>query len=248
MIKKVTVLVMLVFAIRGNVMASALPEFPFIGVRGEAEIDVKPDVVKLRFDVVAFSEKPGEALQQTQQRSSQLVALAEELGIPKENIESYGLVNETIRQSNRKNGYQPTEILGYEVSQSFSIKMTQLDKYSIFIDRLIALGNVTRVTPSFDVQNRDEIRRGLIAEASKDARQKAEALANAMGVRIKSVFAINQGTTFQSYFATFGLQEKVMSDQPRVLALASMDHLSSNMLVPRSITIKNEVNVVYKIK
>ncbi len=116
--------------------------------------------------------------------------------------------------------------------------MTQLEKYSIFIDRLVALGNVTRVTPNFDVQSRDEIRHGLIAEASKDARQKAEVLANAMGVRIKSVFAINQGTTFQSYFAKFGLQEKVMSDQPRLLALASMNHLPSNMMVPRTITIK----------
>ena len=160
-----------------------------------------------------------------------------------------GIDTDIKRDVNRDSGYKRTTILGYEVSQTFKLEITDLSNYSTFIDRLITLGNIDRIYPKFDVTNKKEIERELVAEAGKDARQKADDLANAMGVKVKSVYAINQDESFNYYFAKFGLQEtvKVGGELYADMAMGAPDR-SMNMMVPKYIRVEKKVNVVYKIK
>lgn len=235
------------FLFSTQLLASSLPEFPFIGVEGKAESEVAPDIANVRFVLIEFSEKQNEALNVIKQRSSQIIEIAREFNISDDSIVSTGIESQIKRHVNRDGGYNQTKILGYELSQSFSIKIQDVSKYSAFVDKLISVGNVGRISPSFDVSNRKEILRALVAKAGKDAKQKADDLANAMGVKIKSVFAINQDESFQHFFARFGLQEQGLSGSTFRADRVS-DHGSINMMVPKSIKIEKKISVVYKIK
>lgn len=232
-----------------QVLASALPDFPFVGVQGHAIKEVEPDTASVGFTILAFSEVADDALKTVQKRSNDVIQLAKEFNLEDNQVISLGIHNDIKRDVNRDSGYERTSILGYEVSQSFKLEMTDLSNYSAFIDRLITLGNIDRIYPIFDVTNKKEIERDLVAEAGKDARQKADDLANAMGVKIKSVYAINQGESFNYYFAKFGLQEtvRVGGDLRAEMAIAAPDR-SMNMMVPKSIKVEKKVNVVYKLK
>lgn len=231
-----------------NLYASSLPDFPFIGVQGSAKRDVQPDIANIGFGLIAFSEDSEQALNTIKQKSAEILKLAGEFNIPNESIVSMGIDNEIKREVNREQGYNRTNILGYEVSQSFSIKIIDTSKYSAFVDRLIATGNIGRISPNFDVSNRKEIERSLVAEAGKDAKQKAEDLANAMNVKIKSVYAINQDTSFEHFFARFGLQEQAPSGGVLNSIAYDRTEASMNMMVPKAIQIKKNISVVYKIK
>ena len=232
-----------------QVLASALPDFPFVGVQGHAIKEVEPDTASVSFTILAFSEASDEALKTVQTRSADVIQLAQEFKLEQDEVISMGIDTQIKRDVNRDSGYKRTTILGYEVSQSFKLEITDLSNYSAFIDRLITLGNIDRIYPTFDVTNKKEIERELVAEAGKDARQQVDDLANAMGVKVKSVYAINQGKSFDYYFAKFGLQEtvKVGGDVYASMAMGAPDR-SMNMMVPKSIRVEKKVNVVYKIK
>jgi len=240
---------MLVLLLPMRAFASSLPDFPFIGVQGSAEIEVAPDIASVGFRLIEFSEKPDKALNTIKERSSKIIEIARDFNISDESIISTGIESHIKRQVNREGGYNTTNILGYEVSQSFRIKIEDVSKYAVFVDKLISIGNVGRINPSFDVSNRKDILRSLVAEAGKDAKQKADDLANAMGVKIKSIFAINQDESFEHFFARFGLQEQAPSGEG-VLSSIAYDRAngSINMIVPKAIKIEKKISVVYKIR
>lgn len=237
------ILVLMFLILPFKLMASSLPEFPFVGVDGVAEIEVAPDTATITFRVVAFSEKEDEALKTVNSRTSDLFDIAKEHGINKNSIISMGIDVQIKRQVNRESGYNQTNILGYEVTQVFKVELDDLSKYSSFSDKLISLGNVAGINAVFDVKNRKQILRSLVAEAGKDAKQKAQDLAAAMEVKLGSVFALTESKSFNSFFANFGLDGQLGA----VSASIAYDR-SANMMVPKSIAIKKNISVIYKLK
>lgn len=249
MIKKLLFSATLILLFSSSSFASSLPDFPFIGVKGVAEIEVAPDVVAISFELLEFNEKPDEALQNIKNRSSQIVKLAREFGVADNAIISTSINSEIVRQVNREHGYDQTNILGYEITQDFTIDIEDLSIYSMFVDKLISVGNVNRVYPKFDIANRKETLRDLVKKAGEDARNNADDLANAMGVKIKSVYAINQDSSFENFFASFGLQEVAPSTDREVMTVTGRrGSISLNMMVPKSIKLSKRIGVVYKIR
>lgn len=118
------------------------------------------------------------------------------------------------------------------------------------MDELILVGNIGRINANFDTRNRKEITRNLVKQAGEDAKQKANDLADAMSVSLKSVYAINQDTSYEHFFAKFGLQEKIRSGGIAHMMLHSptQSNDSLNMMIPKSITLSKTISVVYKIK
>ena len=62
MIKKLFIALVLTTLLTANAFGSSLPDFPFIGVQGIAEIDVKPDIAEVSFSLIDFTQTPENAL------------------------------------------------------------------------------------------------------------------------------------------------------------------------------------------
>lgn len=225
-----------------TVFGSDFPDFPFLQVTGVAETEVAPDKVELSFSLVEFGKDPEKAMITVSNRGEKILELSNKYNISKDRIISYGIDKSVTRA--RNSNYQKLEILGYEVSQSFKITILDISKYPEFVNSLVGMPNVSNIQASFDVKDKDEILRSLVKKAGDDAKRKADDLAAGLGVSIKSVYAINQDTSFATFFANFGV-----SEVSRYLAdVASPVGQSFNMFVPKSIPITKSVNVIYKIK
>lgn len=221
------------------------PDFPFILANGEAAIDVKPDRAKISFTIVEFDKDPKLATTAVSQRGGEIIKAAAEYGVAKDQITSTAIQKEVRRA--RDQNYAALDIQGYEVSQNFTIELKDTSRYSALADKLLTLKNVANLNTEFDVSNRDEITSKLVETACRNAKKKANDLAAGLDVKLGQPFAVTQDSDFSSLTAAFwasGGREPIATGFAKS-EMRSSD--SSNMFVPKSINIRKQVNVVYKI-
>ena len=177
--------------------------------------------------------------------------LANKLGITPQYVTSTEYSKSTKRKQSEH--FEDLEILGYEVTQTFTVEINNIIQYSPFVDQLLGMMNVGNIRTAFDVANREEIDSELLTKATKNAKQKAEDLAKGMNVKVGSVFALTQDYSFASFEAVFGAPEhQSYSAPPDFVPPPSFDFVpdqeGSNMFIPKTIELKKAVSVVFKIK
>ena len=77
--KYICTAIFLLFIMGVAAHASELPEFPFISAKGEAEIEVAPDIATVSFIVIHFEEDATNALKVVRDRSAEIIAFFDEL-------------------------------------------------------------------------------------------------------------------------------------------------------------------------
>jgi len=236
--------VALILLTTSSVMASNLPDFPFVLVTGKAKIEVAPNIAHINLSLMAYDADPEKALATVGNRGRDIVALLNKLHVKKSDIKSYNL-NKQIRRE-RSNSYGQGKISGYEVSQRFEVALRDIKHYSLVMDKLIAMKNVNNVNINFDVTNRDELVQSLVRNAGKDAKRKAQDLAAGLDTELGSVFAATQDSSFNEFFARFGLREDNMGHIESMKMSARAGHY--NMFAPETIELRKTINVVYRLK
>jgi len=224
-------------------IAGDLPGFPFVSVSGVAEVDIPPDEATISLVIMEFNEDSETAMAVVVKRGAEIISSAREFNISMDDISSFSVDKSVVRARNME--YQSMEILGYEISQEFNIKIKDISVYSDFSDRIVAMQNVSNVSASFDLSRRDEILRRLVKEASQDARRRAENLANGLGVKVASVFSISEDFDAGIPSARFNADEK------RVMMFAASAEQGAdtfNLFVPKTINLSKTVNVIFKIE
>jgi uncharacterized protein YggE len=238
--KYIGIIVALLFC--QSAFSANLPDFPFVVSVGSSEQDVKPSMATIQLGVTAFEQESDLALKNVNLASSSVMGVLKKYGVPVENVEASDIEKSTKRK--RDSEYNTLDILGYEVSRSITVRLENLSKYSELMSDLVAINNVSGARTVFDILNRKEIEEKLMEIASKDARNKAEKMAESLGTKVQSVYAISQASNFSEFFATFGARsEQIMADM-----VYSEGSYNTVMFVPKSINIKQGVNVVFRIK
>jgi uncharacterized protein YggE len=235
--------IILMLLTTGSVMASSLPNFPFLLVTGEAKIEVSPNIAHINLNLMTFDVDPENALVTIGSRGRDIVELLNKLEVKKSDIKSYNLNKQTRRE--RSNNVGQGKISGYEISQRFEIALRNIKHYSLVMDQLIAMKNVSNVNINFDVTNRDELVQSLVRSAGKDAKRKAKDLAAGLDTQLGRVFAATQDSSFNEFFARFGLRQENMG---RVSAMKMSDRAGKyNMFAPETIELRKSINVVYRL-
>jgi uncharacterized protein len=236
------VLLSLLICISFPTFAKNLPDFPFVVTTGSAVRSVKPDIATIGIRVLAFHQDSAVALQQTAETSNKLTAVLQQLKIPLSALEASDLEKDVKRQ--RGDNYEDLQILGYEVTRSFTLKLTALDLYPELAAQLMALNHITSLSAEFDSSLREQLEAELVIAAAKDASKQAERMAQSLGNKIHSVYAMSQASDFGNFFATFGAADvsyrahAMMSDG----AQAQM-----KMFIPQAIEIQQGINVVFRL-
>lgn len=238
--------VVLILCIANFACASDVPDFPFLVAVGNAEIQVKPDVAKIAFIITEFNKDPKEAVAVVAKRAQAIVDLAKKLGIEQEYINSAEYNKSTKRKQNEH--YENLEILGYEVSQYFTIEIKNISSYSPLVDQLISSQNIEDVRTAFSISNNAEIDRDLLKQATANAKRKASDLAEGIGVKLGQVFAVSQDRHFESVESVFGIYPIDGSPPSMPLPIPKLADSVSSMFVPKSISFSKSVSVIYKIK
>jgi uncharacterized protein YggE len=165
-------------------------------VSGTGEVKAKPDQAMLSAGVVSEARSAADALATNSRDMTNVFATLKRLGIPDKSIRTSNF--QVTPQYPPYDSKQPHRITGYQVSNTVSVTVDDLDKLGPALDALVASGANNLGDIAFSI--RDD--KALMAEAReaavKDAAAKAETLARAAGVSLGPIVEISEGAGYQA--------------------------------------------------
>jgi len=133
-------------------------------------------------------------------------------------------------------GGQNPEIIGYQTSNSISVQTAAIDQVGSLIDTAIGAGATRADFVNFNLRDDSKARSDAIADACKDAQLKANAAAQALGLKVKRVMRITSTGDFRpqpvGYSASF--QSSVVG--------------TTTPITPGEITVPATVTVTYELE
>lgn len=185
-----------------NLQVTEQPYARVITVNGEGELSMKPDMAIVNLSVVERAPTVEEVTQAGNEKMGSVVSFLKGLGIVEDDIKTTNYwLNPEYRYP--EEGGEP-QIIGYSLNQNVRVEVKDLSKVEDVIDGAVGAGVNQTGQLSFEIDDDSEARATAREEAFKDAREKAEAMAKAAGVRLGRVVTFNESGGFyepQPYYA-----------------------------------------------
>ncbi len=165
-----------------------------ISVTGEAEVQVKPDMVTMNFGVETTAADAQTAQRQNSQTMNAVIQALYGQGISKDDIQTsnFSIYPVYEWQGDRS---EKQVLTGYCCNNTVVVKLKDLSKVGTAIDAATSAGatNVSGIT--FGLQNPNALRPTVLAAAVNDAKAKADIMAKAAGYTITGVHRMSDGYT-----------------------------------------------------
>ena len=210
-----------------------------IMVVGQAEHECPPDICRIYLDIEITRKTASEASNVCTERCEQLLKkLKEELGIEPSAIEQY---SDEIR---RESDYDTNEI-NYESKKALCLYIPTNMRSVNTIRSIIGKGfEDVSFSTEYMVSNEAELSKKLLKEAIVDSRDRAELLAESMGLKVSGVDSANLSGQGDVYDLT--------RESNKVFACCNKDVLRrqalSDQLKPELIKINSEVKIVWLVE
>jgi uncharacterized protein YggE len=156
---------------------------------GFAEISVEPDTAKVNFSVEETSDDVSEAQEVVSGQINSILNDVSNLGIRDKDIRT-----NSYTTNPKYNWTDDGRILeGYTVRQSIEITIRDIDDVEDVIS-ILGSNDVTNLSgPYFEIEDEEEYERLARQEAIAAAKEKAEGLANDLGVKLVRIVSFNEG-------------------------------------------------------
>ena len=173
--------------------ATILPTSPSISIGSVGEIKVSPDRANIQMSVQTRAVTAQAAATENATRQKAVIDALRALGLNANQISTigYNVMPEQRYEQNR----EPV-VIGYNVTNTISVDVTDLAMVGRIIDTAISKGANMITSLNFFAANTDAARRQAIAQAIQRARQDAEAAATAAGGSIGGLLEVNIGAYF----------------------------------------------------
>jgi len=177
--------------------AQTFPEpRPRISVTGEGEQSMRPDMALLSFAVMRQAETAREALTANNEAMAQVIAALKADGVEDRDLQTAGIqINPRYEYPTSPDGGQRQVLTGYEVSNTLTVRVRDVQKTGAILDKVVSLGvnqgggiSFTNTDPAAAIET---ARR----EAVEDAVAKARILAQAAGVELGPILEISEMTS-----------------------------------------------------
>ncbi|NLY51785.1 MAG: SIMPL domain-containing protein [Firmicutes bacterium] len=206
-----------------------------IYVQGEGVVQVEPDRAYISLGVTTEAPSAEEAQIKNANSMRNILAALGELGIKDDAIEtSYFNVYPIYRYDQEKGN----QLTGYRVSNTVSVTLDDLSQVGEAIDSAIKAGATNVNSVNFTLADEKPWLNEAMVLAVENARQKAELLTAAAGVKLGPVMAIRDPSTqFQPY--SVGKEMRMMT------MAAAGDASSVTPITPGKLEIRAVVEMVY---
>lgn len=217
-----------------------------INVMGEGEILARPDIGTFSFSVRAEAEDAATAQDLSAESINSILAYLKEAGVDEKDVKTNNYyLNPTYSYEERVcsgNGYCPPGervIDGYEVSQTVTVKVRDLDKSGDLISGAGDRGATNISSLQFTIDDETVLQDQARAAAIADAKDKAKALAKDLDVRLVRMtgFSENDGGYYPEPYYAMDMAESV-----------SMNMKSAPSMPTGENSIHSTVYITYEIK
>lgn len=157
-----------------------------ITVKGTGSLTIKPDTVVINSGVNSADPDIGVALDENNKIMTKIFKGLSELGINKDQIQTSNYHVYLYKPYNKNSN----EVEEYRVTNSIIINIKDLEIVDTVLDKLITLGANKIDGIRFTFQDREAYKKELMTMAIKDARSKAEFLADLENMKVVEVVSI----------------------------------------------------------
>ena len=180
-------------------MARAETVSSVIEVSGLAERLVRPDLAHLEITIDIRDEKLDTARREAGVKTVAVLRSFKEVGITDEAIDSGALTVQPQFAWDAKSGVR--RLQGYLVTRTIRVRLLDLDKLGVMLERAVKLGANQITPPRFALQDESLLRRELLTKATQDARQNAAAIARGLDAELGAALRVDAIEVDQPTFA-----------------------------------------------
>lgn len=223
-VMKVVALVLIILAVFLAVKTyGVLKENKFIGqdiypqntimVIGDGEVSATPDIATFSFSIIEDGDTVANAQKLANDKMAKALEFLKNAGVEEKNIKTAGYniypKYEWWSKEVACSTYgcpapvREQKIVGYEVSQNVTVKLTDINKAGEILSGLGAIKISNLSSLNFEIDNKDELIKQAREEAIKEARAKAKDLAKDLDVSLVRMvsYSSNEGNDYPVYYA-----------------------------------------------
>ena len=161
-----------------------------IAVTGEGRVAVAPDMATVSFGVRREARAAGQAMTAASEAAAAVLATLADAGIASSDIQTTRIGLDPRYQ--HSNDGSPPRITGYIASNDLSVRVRDLDGLGAVLDRVVTDGANSFTGIAFGLADSGSREAEARAMAVRDARARAETLAEAAGVALGPVRTITE--------------------------------------------------------
>lgn len=161
---------------------------PHVSVRGEAHVEVAPDRLTVRARVTQLADDVEEATRIVNQRTAAALDAARNAGVADRDLRALSVTVQPMWDwvENRR------VFRGHEASRQLEVIVRDVELWPDVLSALIR-ARVDRIdSVEADHSRRDELTRQALQDAVRDARARADLLADAAGARVDGVYSVSE--------------------------------------------------------
>jgi uncharacterized protein len=214
-------------------------------VMGESDSKVPPDTAVVVLSVVTQSRGALDAQQQNARKSEAVIGAVKAAAGANPEVET----SDYILAPQRDYGGNMPRIVGYEARNTVSVKTAALDNVGAVIDAATGAGANSVEGVSFILRESNAARGKALGDASRQAMQKAEAMAQAMNGRIVRVVEQREGG-FPEHQTELSQRERLLEYQSAA-ANANTAGLSNRYQTPVAagqLNVRSQVFLVVEVE
>lgn len=176
-----------------STFASVIPNEPHIYVEGYAEKEISPDQIKISVSIVATNLDAEVAKVEIDEKSLKLFEATKNLGVKENQITATPI--QILPAIDREDGKRIDN--GTRVSRNIDIVLKDITKYPLLNDALISAQITSKISSTVQMADERAVKKSVLMLAVKDAKLKAQELADIQGKKIKDIYSISEFKTRQ---------------------------------------------------
>ena len=166
---------------------------PIVTVSGLGRVSTKPDRASVSIGKVATAPQAADAIKAVNSTMNELIDQLKRLKLPGAMIQTSSVQVWPEYAPNR--GNEQPRITGYRATNSVTVRMDDVNRVGEVFDLATENGANQINGPTFDLQDTERVERGALRKAVADAKGKAQAIAEEMGMTIVAWEEIREGGT-----------------------------------------------------
>lgn len=162
-----------------------------ISFSGEGTVSAIPDIAKVNFAIITQAATSKVAQDANSPKSKAIVDFLKKQAVEEKDIKT---ASYNIYPQYNYPRFDAPEIKGYEVNQTFEVKIRDLDKTNIILDGLVSAGanNISKL--EFAIDDPKKLKAEARTKAIADAKKKAEELEDQLGMDLGKIVNFSENT------------------------------------------------------
>lgn len=240
------IILMLIFGLRTLFAHRPLQNEGTLVVTGKGEVVAVPDIATFTYMVSQEKKTMAEAQTASSEVAHRINEKLQSSGVLEKDITMQGFnANPTYTYPqpcyDQACPVSQPKISGYAVSQSYTIKVRDLNKASDIAQILTDTGASSVSGPRFEIDNQDEIHNDARDKAIGDAREQAYLLAQQLGVRLGKIIDFQVAGNGNYPMPMYASMDRATAGSP-------MEKSVAPDIQPGESTVSSQVTITYNIR